>query len=113
MIKNKLAIILTAKKYNNILKKALEAIYNQTVMPQQIIIVMTEKENFTVPKKTNTRIIYSKIKNQVYQRKIGLKFLNKNIEFILQLDDATFLNSIFSRQILFCHLILFSHLKIS
>lgn len=91
MIKNKLAIILTAKKYNNILKKALEAIYNQTVMPQQIIIVMTEKENFTVPKKTNTRIIYSKIKNQVYQRKIGLKFLNKNIEFILQLDDKIIL----------------------
>ena len=91
MIKNKLAIILTAKKYNDILAKALEAIYKQTILPQQLIIVLTEKENFTVPKKINTKVIYSKIKNQVYQRKIGLNFLNKNIEIILQLDDKIIL----------------------
>ena len=41
MIKNKLAIILTAKEYNNILKKSLEAIYKQKVLPQQLIIVFT------------------------------------------------------------------------
>ena len=43
MIKNKLAIVLTAKKYNDILAKALEAIYKQTILPQQLIIVLTEK----------------------------------------------------------------------
>ncbi len=91
MIKNKLAIILTAKKYNNILKKSLEAIYKQKVLPQQLIIVLTEKVNFVVPKKIKSKIIYSKIKNQVYQRNIGLKFLNKNIEIILQLDDKMIL----------------------
>ena len=91
MIKNKLAIILTAKKYNDILKKSLEAIYKQAVLPQQLIIILTEKGNFKVPKKINARIIYSKIKNQVYQRKIGLNFLNKNIEIILQLDDKIIL----------------------
>ena len=87
MIKNKLAIILTAKKYNNILKKSLEAIYKQKVLPQQLIIVLTEKVNLVIPKKIKSKVIYSKIKNQIYQRNIGLKFLNKNIEIILQLDD--------------------------
>ena len=87
MIKNKLAIILTAKEYNNILKKSLEAIYKQKVLPQQLIIVLTEKVNLVVPKNIKSKVIYSKIKNQVYQRNIGLKFLNKNIEIILQLDD--------------------------
>ena len=91
MIKNKLAIILTAKKYNNILKKSLEAIYKQEVLPQQLIIVLTEKANLVVPKRIKSKLIYSKIKNQVYQRNIGLKFINKNIEIILQLDDKMIL----------------------
>ena len=91
MKNNHFAIIITAKKYNNILKKALKAIYKQTILPQQLIIVLAETGKLTIPKKISSRIIYSRIKNQVHQRTIGLKFLDKNIKIILQLDDKIIL----------------------
>ena len=88
---NHFAIIIAAKKYNNILREALKAIYKQTVLPQQLIIVLAETGKLTIPKKISSRIIYSRIKNQVHQRTIGLKFLDKNIKIILQLDDKIIL----------------------
>ena len=87
MIKNKLAIILTARKNNFILEQTINAIYKQSVLPKQLIIILAEKEKINFSTKIKTKVIYSKIKNQVYQRKLGLKFLNKNIDIILQLDD--------------------------
>ena len=88
---NHFAIIITAKKYNNILRRALKAIYKQTILPQQLIIVLAETGKLTIPKKISSRIIYSRIKNQVHQRTIGLKFLDKNKKIILQLDDKIIL----------------------
>ena len=88
---NHFAIIITAKKYNNILNKALKAIYKQTVLPQQLIIVLAETGKAIIPKNIKSRVVYSKIKNQVHQRTIGLKFLDKKIKIILQLDDKIIL----------------------
>lgn len=92
MTKNKIAIILTAREKNHVLDKAINAIYKQTILPDQLIIVLTTKEKINFFKKIKTKIIYSKIKNQVYQRKLGLKFLNKDINIILQLDDKIILD---------------------
>ena len=88
---NNFAIIITAKRYNKILKKSLEAIYKQTVLPQQLVVVLAETGKLIIPNKIRSKIVYSQIKNQVHQRTIGLKFLNKNIKIILQLDDKIIL----------------------
>ena len=88
---NYLAIIITAKKNNNVLRKALKAIYKQTVLPQQLIIVLAETGKIIIPRNIQSRVVYSQIKNQVHQRTLGLKFLKKNIKFILQLDDKIIL----------------------
>ena len=91
MTKNKLAIILTARRKNLILEQTLNAIYKQTILPKQLIIVLAEKEKINYLPKLKTKVIYSKIKNQVHQRKLGLKFLDKKIDIILQLDDKIIL----------------------
>ncbi len=91
MTKNKLAIILTARRKNLILEQTLNAIYKQTILPEQLIIVLAEKEKINYLPKLKTKVIFSKIKNQVYQRKLGLKFLDKKIDIILQLDDKIIL----------------------
>ena len=90
-MRSKLAIILTARKKNFILEQTIKAIYKQSVLPEQLIIILAEKENINFSTKIKTKVVYSKIKNQVYQRKLGLKFLNKNIDIILQLDDRIIL----------------------
>ena len=51
MIKNKLAIILTARKNNLILEQTINAIYKQTVLPKQLIIILAEKEKINFFKK--------------------------------------------------------------
>ena len=91
MIKNKIAIILTARKRNSVLNQTINAIYKQTVLPNQLIIVLATKEKINFSTKIKTKVVYSKIKNQVYQRGLGLQFLNKNINVILQLDDKIIL----------------------
>ena len=85
--KNQLAIIIPALKNSDNLQRTLKAIYNQTILPDQLIIILSTKEKITLSKKINNKIIYSKVKNQVYQRTLGLKFLKKNIDILLQLDD--------------------------
>ena len=84
--KNQLAIIIPALKNSDNLQRTLKAIYNQTILPDQLIIILSTKEKITLSKKINNKIIYSKVKNQVYQRTLGLKFLKKNIDILLQLD---------------------------
>jgi hypothetical protein len=91
MKKNKIAIILTARKRNSVLNQTINAIYKQTVLPNQLIIVLATKEKINFSTKIKTKVVYSKIKNQVYQRGLGLQFLNKNINVILQLDDKIIL----------------------
>ena len=46
MIKNKLAIILTARKNNLILEQTINAIYKQNIPKQLIILAEKEKINF-------------------------------------------------------------------
>ena len=62
MTKNKLAIILTARRKNLILEQTLNAIYKQTILPEQLIIVLAEKEKINYLPKLKTKVIYSKIK---------------------------------------------------
>jgi len=65
------------------------SILRQNNFPAQIIIVTNRKIKNKFNKKT--KVVYSKIKNQVYQRTLALKYLNPNISLLLFLDDKVLL----------------------
>jgi hypothetical protein len=90
--KNHLAIIIPAQENNDHLQKTIKSIYNQTILPDQLIIILSTKDKITLSKKIDNKIVYSKVKNQVYQRTLGLKFLKKKIKILLQLDDKILLD---------------------
>ncbi len=84
-----LAIIIPSINKKNV-KKILNSIKKQTKKPCQTIFVFNSKTNF----KSNKKFIfvYTKISNQVHQRNLGLKLMNKKIKLILQLDDKFYLH---------------------
>ena len=84
-----LAIIIPSINKKNV-KKILKSIKKQTKKPCQTIFVFNSKTNF----KSNKKFIfvYTKISNQVHQRNLGLKLMNKKIKLILQLDDKFYLH---------------------
>ena len=91
--KKNIAIIIPTLGNKIYLKKCLNSILRQKILPGQVIVVTTNKKKIELKyiKKLNIKIIISKFKNQVYQRTLGLKYLNKNIKIILQLDDYVLL----------------------
>ena len=84
-----LSLVVATHQGKNRLEKLIKSVLNSGVIPREIIIVGTNKEDIDNIKKynDNLNIIFkvSKYKNQVYQRKIGLDLVSSN--FILQLDD--------------------------
>ena len=84
-----LAIIIPITNKKNV-KKILFSIKKQTKKPGQTLFIFNSKTNF----KSEKKIIFahSKISNQVYQRNLGLKLINKKIKLILQLDDKFYLH---------------------
>jgi glycosyltransferase involved in cell wall biosynthesis len=88
--KRNLAIVIASLGDKKYLNKCLEAIANQSIRPNQIIIVLPEGQVFH-HNLHNLFIYYSKIKNQVFQRNLGISKLRKNIKILLQLDDRVIL----------------------
>ena len=90
-IDNSVNLSLIIATYQGIskLSNLLKSIIDSTKVPKEIIIVHTEEDDLNYLKKEyadlNIKLIVSKIKNQVYQRKHGFKYIN--YDYILQIDD--------------------------
>ncbi len=92
---NKISVVISTIKYNKNLIKTIKSINSQNYLPKEIIIVSYDKiyEQINLNKKIHLKKYTSKIKNQVYQRDIGIKNLSKNSDLILQLDEGVILNN--------------------
>ena len=92
---NKISVVISTIKYNKNLIKTIKSINSQNYLPKEIIIVSHDKiyEQINLNKKIHLKKYISKIKNQVYQRDIGIKNLSKNSDLILQLDEGVILNN--------------------
>lgn len=81
-----LSIVITTYNRQHELLNLIKSILESKLPLYEIIVVGTNKKDFNLIKdKENVTTIVSKIKNQVYQRSIGLE--NCNGKFILQVDD--------------------------
>ena len=87
--KENLAVVIPSNNKKNVIK-CIDAIKKQTKSPGQTIVVFDKKIKFK--NKKNFIFSYTNISNQVHQRNYALKFLNKKIKLILQLDDKFCLN---------------------
>lgn len=86
---NRFVVIITTKGENKNLTKVIDSLDKQTYKTYKIIICSCKKiKNFS-----NCRIVYSKIKNQVYQKQLAIKNskISKN-DIIIYLDDRITLN---------------------
>jgi len=86
-------IIITVIKADKSLIKVLKSLSKQRYLPKKIIIVSfnnLKKPNY---KNLNIQIVKSPKKNQVFQRTLGLKYLSRNCEILLQLDDRVVLKN--------------------
>ena len=90
----KIEIIITTLKESGNLLKVLKSLSEQSYLPKKIIIVTYEKLKKFKYKKLNIKIIKSPKKNQVFQRTLGLNYLSKNCDILLQLDDRIILKKI-------------------
>ena len=88
--KRNLAIIIASLGNKNYLNRCLKAIAKQSILPNQIVIVLPKGTIFH-HNLHNLDIYYSKIKNQVFQRNLGISKLRRNIKILLQLDDRVIL----------------------
>jgi len=79
------------KTYNSLLK--------QSAKIGEIVIVNASKKKI-IAKSKNSKIIYSKKKNQVYQRSLGLKNISKKAKILLFLDDRVVLKNDAIKQLL-------------
>ncbi len=103
MYKN-IGIVIATKKYSSNLNKTIKSIFAQSYLPTEFIIVSGKKikKIFMNKSKFNLKIVNSKIKNQVYQRNIGIKLLSKKIDIILQLDDRVILHKNCLKELINC-----------
>jgi hypothetical protein len=88
--KRNLAIVIASLGEKTYLKRCLQAINNQSILPAKIILVLPKGEIFKYNLK-NLEIYNSKVKNQVFQRNLGISKLDKDIKLLLQLDDRVIL----------------------
>jgi len=80
------SIIIPTIADSNTIKRIVRSLESQNFIPREIIIISINKI-FFVSKKLNIKFIQSKIKNQVYQRLLGLKKMSKKTKIFIQLDD--------------------------
>ena len=91
-MQKKISIIVCTVGPNKNLEKLLNSISEQDHLPLEVIIV-TYKKILNIKKyKFKIIIVKSPKKNQVYQRNLGIKYLNKFCKFILQLDNRIILD---------------------
>ncbi len=84
-----IAIIIPTDGTSNTINKVLKSINSQTEKPGQVIIVSSKNNKLKLFK--NFYFVFSKKKNQVYQRGLAKSYISKNIKIILQLDDYVML----------------------
>ena len=91
---NQISIVIPTKENSKQLNQTINSINKQTYKPKEIILVSSKKiyKKFLLNKKIKTKILFSKIQNQVVQRNIGINNLSKKSDIILQLDDRIILN---------------------
>ena len=91
---NQISIVIPTKENSKQLNQTINSINKQTYKPKEIILVSSKKiyKKFLLHKKIKTKILFSKIQNQVVQRNIGINNLSKKSDIILQLDDRIVLN---------------------
>ncbi len=91
---NKISIVIATKGYSKNFYKTIKSINKQNYFPQEIIVVSNKRiaQNLNLNKNIILKKFTSKIKNQVYQRNLGLKNISKDTDLILQLDDRIILN---------------------
>jgi len=89
--KSKIEIIIPTISKNKNLLKVIESISKQILLPNKVIIVCYKKFKLTKLNNLNIKIVKSNKKYQVYQRSLGLKYLSKNCNILLQLDDRIIL----------------------
>lgn len=103
MFKN-IAVIISTKQYSNNLNKTIKSVLHQSYLPQQLIIVSGNKikKNLFIGQELPIKVIHSKIKNQVYQRNLGINALSNKIEIIIQLDDRVILQKNCIKELINC-----------
>lgn len=91
---NKISIVITTKKFSKNLYKTINSIIRQSYSPKEIILVSNEKilKNFNLNNKITIKKFTSSIKNQVFQRNIGVNNISNKSDLILQLDDRIILD---------------------
>lgn len=86
-----LSIIITTYQRPKLLLELTISIENSKLPSHELIIVGTENSDFSkLPKKLKFVKVISKVKNQVYQRNLGLK--KAKGRYLLQVDDDLIFN---------------------
>lgn len=106
MRKINVSLVIASHKGRLKLPQLINSVKKNNFWPKEIVICGTNKKDISLVKKKdlkllNINFIVSKIKNQVYQRKLALTKINQ--EYVLQLDDDITLESNFFN-ILYFHL---------
>ena len=84
--KNNTSIVIASSGNFNYLHKCLKAIFKQTSLPHQVILVLPEDKKIQ-KNYEKLKVFYSNKKNQVYQRNLGISQLSKNTRILIQIDE--------------------------
>ena len=103
MRKINLSLVIASHKGRLKLPELINSVKKNNIWPKEIVICGTNKKDISLVKKKdlkllNVNFIVSKIKNQIYQRKIALTKINQ--EYVLQLDDDITLENNFFNNLL-------------
>jgi hypothetical protein len=99
MYSSKNISVIVPTLYRENFLKTYHSLLKQSEKLGEIIIVNASKKKI-IAKSKNSKIIYSKKKNQVYQRSLGLKNISKKAKILLFLDDRVVLKNDAIKQLL-------------
>ena len=88
--KNNTSIVIASAGNFNYLHRCLKAIFKQTSLPHQVILVLPEDKKIQ-KNYEKLKVFYSNKKNQVYQRNLGISKLSKNTRILIQIDERIIL----------------------
>jgi len=100
--RNNFAIVIPSSGDKMLLNRCLDAIVSQTTLPHKVILVLPKGTSYYYNKLDNLEIYYSKFKNQVFQRNIGISKFDNKIKVILQIDDKVILDKDAINKIIKC-----------
>lgn len=99
--KSHLAIVITSIGNHIYLDQCLRSIFRQTEKPAQIILVLPKNKNYN-NSYHKLEILYSRVRNQVHQRNLGISKLSNDIKILVQLDDRVILEKNAIKNIIKC-----------